>query len=98
MLIESLLFSGSITASSYLPVAIILIMVEMETNRARAAKSSGEYIRLITGEINIGMAWAIAVPLINVETFLKNSDRNKRFITDGSIILIPKVKSFHEKG
>ncbi len=71
-LAPSLSSFGNMIASSYLPVEITAIIAVTERKTARTPKSSGEYNRVKIGEIKIGTACAIVVPVINVNTFLAN--------------------------
>jgi hypothetical protein len=71
-LAESSSFSGKIIASSYFRVTIFEIIDTTDMYKARTPKSAGEYIRVITGDKANGIAWAIVVPVIRVNTLIAN--------------------------
>ena len=56
------------TAISYRPVAMTDNTYEVDMNNANIPKSAGLYIRVNSGEIAIGITWAIVVPVISVRT------------------------------
>src|ERR1700690_3208977 len=62
--------SGRTIANSYLPVAKMLIRLVNDVNRAKVPKSPGAYNLVNIGDIAIGIAWAIVVPIIKVNTWV----------------------------
>ena len=65
---------GRFIANSYLPANNKAIIEDIDINKAKIPKSLGVYILLKIGNETIEIICAIAVPEINVNTFLVNSD------------------------
>jgi hypothetical protein len=78
-LIASLFLSGSMIASSYLPVATIANNELMEMNNASNPKSSGGNKRVKIGSANSGIICAMVFPETRVRVFLIYSDLRMRF-------------------
>ena len=72
-------FEGSITASSYLPVATMAKSELMEMNRASSPKSSGGNSLVSTGSASRGMSCASVLPETSVRVFLIYSELRIRF-------------------
>ena len=70
----SLSFFGSISDSSYRPVANRDNIILKDIKRAKTPKSSGEYKRVSIGETIIGKSCAIVVPLTSTRLLRLNSE------------------------